>query len=305
MRKETNKFLFRLTVCALSVLATTGCSKDEFFKIEDAPCVDSQTMYEIATSELYIDYQKAFYSMVNELSKIDSTKRGRVVITDGDTIYENVHIYSFEHVYVLFDSLLNKYPELNDADYADLKEIQAIALSNSQLLRETAPKSTANYIKKSKGDNYGYTNKAIEWIQNLPLVGNNTSGSTYYGFGQIEGIIYTFELIPCVTVGDAMNLAVIWSRNHEEVEVGGFGWSDSGMMMYCENAPECECNEYGIVCQSPFLPASSSTPLPLMDFHIHPKGWLFPSSGDFTWWSTSPEVTIHYIISPNYEIAVW
>ena len=302
MRKEFFLSLVGLTVCLTGIITVSSCSKDEFFGIEDVSCIDSQRMHEIAESDLYIDYQKACFSMVDELSKIDSTKRGRVVITDGDTLYENVHFISFENVNILFDSLVQTYPELKNADQADLKDIQAIALSQNSVLRKMYPLNGRNYQKRTRGgiDNYGYMNQAIEWIHSLPGIRNRDHGSTYTDAGPYtigESIYYlTFEIIPCVTVGDAMNLAIIWSNNHEGVEVGGYGWSDSGVMIYNEQAtPEYEGMIY----------ASSGNPQPLMDFHIHPNGWLYPSDNDLEWWSGSPEVTIHYIISPNYEFSVW
>lgn len=294
MRKESNKSLAVLTVCLLSVLTSSCCSKDEFFGIEDTPCIDKQVMYEIALSDLYIDYQKACFSFADELSKIDSTKRGHVEIIGTDTIYENVNFISFENLQILLDSLLKMYPVLMDADQADLKEIQKIALSKNHALREMASMSTVYYNEKTKG--YSYTNTAIEWIESLSVEGNPTNGSTYNSIQWYSGHYYTYELIPCVTVGDAMNLAVIWSRNHENAIIGGLGWSDSGLMMFCEQSTEI---------YTMLIPASSGNPQPLMDFILHPSGSLYPTESDLTWWCSSPEVTTHYIISPNYEFSVW
>lgn len=296
MRKETNKFLFRITVCALSVLATTSCSKDDFFRIDDTPCVDLQTKYAIAGSDIYIDYQIACFAFADELSKIDSTKRSRVLILNNDTVYENVYVISFSKVCELHDSLLNVYPVLKDADEVDLIQILNIALNNNSTLRDLVPKSVVNSNCRTKS--YNGSSYALQWLEGSSF--RNYSGTLWNGKGLAEQNsqgtwVWTFEAIPCSSIGDAMELACIWSINHGEVEVGGWGWTDgSGMMTYCHQAT---------ASQSPVLHAAG-TPRPELDFHVHPSGNLIPSDSDLIAWSKSPDL-FHLIINYAHEMVIW
>lgn len=305
MRKKRNKLLFRLTVCVLSVLTTTSCSKDEFFKIEDTPCIDSQTIYEIATSELYVDYQKARFAFFNEISNIDSTKIGHIRIIDGDTIFESGYTFSFGIIYELHDSLMKEYPELKDADQVDLALIQDVAISNNSALKEMAPKSVISSLNKTKAS-YA-DNLALQWCENNA---HNLNGSMWVARASGEGWLVPtdegnvpapnrlyFECIHCVTIDIAMELACIWSQNHGEEEVGGLGWNDnSAVMLYCENL--------STTGWAAFYPAWATNPLPDLDFHVHPSGDLNPSTLDAQAWLHMPWIP-HYIISYNHEMQMW
>lgn len=306
MKKGLLMYQFGLTLCFCGILFSWGCTKDEFFRINDATCINMQTIHEIATSELYVDYQKARYSFINSICNVDSTKIGHIQIIDGDTIFEGGCTISYSLMYELHDSLVKKYPELIGADQADLILIEEIALSNNYALKEIATKSAVSPLFKTRANSYGDT--ALQWCENNA---SNAGGPLWISRTKIEGWLFPteeggyepapnnliYQCVYCTSIDHAMEQACIWSVSSGEKEVGGLGWNDnSGVMIYCINGSA----EGWTV----FYPAWTKTPLPDMDFHVHPSGDLYPSTFDAQTWLHMPWIP-HYIINYEHEMQIW
>lgn len=296
MKNEKLAHMVGITVCICGLLIVSSCSKDEFFRIEDTPSIDLQTMNDIAESQLYIDYQKAYFTLAQELSNIDSTNIGRVVISDGDTLFENVRYISFGGMIELYDSLLKVYPELKEVDEADLMQIQKIALSKNLTLLEMVPQSKITKGYKTKGST---DKKAFIWCEN-----NTTS----LGIGNFcsfacenedwQGLPSTLQFLasPLPSIGLAYEQAILWSEGNDGCETGGFGWDDdSGVTMICEETTSG---------WTP-MPRAWGSPIPYSTFHVHPSNDLEPSiEYDLPMWANSG-LRYHFIVGYNREVSAW
>lgn len=269
-------------------MSVSSCSKDYFFKIEDKSNIDLQTMYDIAESKTYTDYLIASYIFMDRINNLDSTKRGHIEIYGKDTIYENINIISFKEVVELHDRLIEEYPVLKNVDEADLLQIQVIALSNNSTLKVVASNYKLSTIRTKSSNNDCYS---FQWVENNADPYNSDYPSLYHY--NDDGNSY--ELIPCTTIGLAMNAACIWSRNHEEAKTGGWGWTNSGMMIYdIKSTPSTMrmITVYG-------------TPRPELDFYVHPDGNLFPTEDDLINWNNHTSGLFHMIVNYNHELSVW
>ena len=152
--KRNFKPMAALAVCALGALAVSSCTKDEFFGLEDSVVIDASTKYEIAMSQEFADYARASFKFAESVSQeVDTTKLNSFSV-DGKTIYykdDNLQKEMFD----LLDALKKAYPELNKADKIDLAEIQQIALSNNEALKDIA-----QAFAGTKGSNL----QAIQWL---------------------------------------------------------------------------------------------------------------------------------------------
>lgn len=132
-----------MAVFALGVLATSSCSKDEFFGLEESEVIDASTKTEIAMSQEYVDFVLACSEMAEYMSQPMDTANA-VVKTglDGKRIYckDGPQLSAM----ALVEVLKNKYPELEKADQIDYDEILEIALSKNKELKRVASTKTYN-----------------------------------------------------------------------------------------------------------------------------------------------------------------
>ena len=149
-----------MAVFALGVLATSSCSKDEFFGLEDSQLIDSSTKTEIAMSQEYVDFVLACSEMAEYMSQPMDTTTAEVKIgPDGKRILykEGPQLSAM----ALLEVLKEKYPVLEKADKMDLDEIMKIALSKNKALKKVATtKSDDDYPESyswanSLGISYG------------------------------------------------------------------------------------------------------------------------------------------------------
>ena len=132
-----------MAVFALGVLATSSCSKDEFFGLEESEVIDASTKTEIAMSQEYVDFVLACSEMADYMSQPMDTTTAEVKIgPDGKRILykEGPQLSAM----ALFVVLKEKYPELEKADKMDLDEILNIALSKNKALKRVAATKTTN-----------------------------------------------------------------------------------------------------------------------------------------------------------------
>lgn len=122
-----------MAVCILGALAVSSCSKDEFFGLEDSEVLDYSTKYEIAMSQAYADYAIACYKIAGIMNQLsDSTTNKNIGEIDGKPFS---YLESGESAMDLLDILKKAYPELVNADKPDLDEIQMIAFSKNEALK--------------------------------------------------------------------------------------------------------------------------------------------------------------------------
>lgn len=156
-----------MAVFALGVLATSSCSKDEFFGLEESEVIDASTKTEIAMSQEYVDFVLACSEMAEYMSQPMDTTNAEVKIgPDGKRILysEGPQLSAM----ALFEALKEKYPELKEADQMDFEEIMEIALSKNKALKKVvATKSTNAYP-------FSY-----QWANSLGIPYGCGSGSSY------------------------------------------------------------------------------------------------------------------------------
>ena len=195
-----------MAVFALGVLATSSCSKDEFFGLEDSQFIDASTKTEIAMSQEYVDFVLACSEMADYMSQPMDTTTAEVKIgPDGKRILykEGPQLSAM----ALFEVLKEKYPELEKADKMDLDEILKIALSKNTVLKGEASKATP----KTKAV---ATCMSWYWAQTL--------GKTPTGF---NAEYWSFKCFPYMDVSSIQGLLLIASGN-DEAYLGGLIFSD-------------------------------------------------------------------------------
>ena len=148
------KTIAGMAVCTLGVLATSSCSKDEFFGLEDSVYLDNSLKTEIALSQEFADFTIACMNLVKEMNQpIDTAGMEKQRLEDGTLIYFKTG--SQETIKVLKEKLQKAYPELMKADKLDFDEIQEIAFSENKALKGYHPRV------KTK---WNYNKQAYQWI---------------------------------------------------------------------------------------------------------------------------------------------
>ena len=155
MRKNL-RTIAGMAICALGVLATSSCSKDEFFGLEDSVYIDNSLKTEIAMSKEFADYAIACFNLVEEMNNpIDTANMQIQGVVDGNPIYYTTG--SHESILEMMDNLKKAYPELTEADKLDFDELMEIALSKNKVLKAALPRRvTKAYIPKWGVDKYSY-----------------------------------------------------------------------------------------------------------------------------------------------------
>lgn len=163
-----------MAVCALGVLATSSCSKDEFFGLEDSVYIDNSLKTEIAMSQEFADYALACFNLVEEMNNpIDTANMQIQGVVDGKPIYYTTS--SHESILELMDNLKKAYPELTKADKLDFDELMEIAISKNKVLKAALPrKVTKTYIPQWGVDKYSYI-----WIYSAS--GGTQNNALHYG----------------------------------------------------------------------------------------------------------------------------
>lgn len=138
-----------MAVFAFGVLATSSCSKDEFFGLNEFESLDYSKKTEIALSQEYTDYAVACYKIVDAMNQLSDTSSN---LNKGEIEGKNVRYFeSGEPIMDLLDILKKAYPELINADKPDFDEIQRIAISKNETI-----KNIAGSKNKTKWDGYYY-----------------------------------------------------------------------------------------------------------------------------------------------------
>ena len=178
-----------MAVFALGVLATSSCSKDEFFGLEESEVIDASTKTEIAMSQEYVDFVLACSEMADYITQPMDTTTAEVKIgPDGKRILykEGPQLSAM----ALLEVLKEKYPELEKADKMDLDEILKIALSKNKALKGVASKATP----KTKYD---------AWAQSMQWASSHGHGGAafdeegwwfYCVLGALDAMSYVFNM---------------------------------------------------------------------------------------------------------------
>ena len=219
--KRNFKPMAALAVCALGALAVSSCTKDEFFGLEDSVVIDASTKYEIAMSQEFADYARASFKFAESVNQeVDTTKMNSFSV-DGKTVYykdDNLQKEMFD----LLDALKKAYPELNKADRIDYEEIQQIALSNNEALKDIA-----QAFAGTKGSNL----QAVQWL--------SSAYKDMYGYEAERTSLFFWEwsMYFQYTVQSA-----IWDASfiaHEgDYLAGGLIWGDGTAVSMVAYGPE-------------------------------------------------------------------
>lgn len=181
-----------MAVCILGALAASSCSKDEFFGLEDSEVLDYSTKYEIAMSQAYADYAIACFEMAEIMNQpVDTTEMDICGSIKGKPVYAKTG--SCTSALDLLEALKKQYPELAKADQIDFNEINEIALSKNDALKEIASKMK----KETKSSIFGCAGSWAEslghygggfgdegWSFNLHFSRYSAVQSAIYGFAE-------------------------------------------------------------------------------------------------------------------------
>ena len=118
-----------MVMCVLSVVATSSCSKEDFFGLNEYETLDYSKKTEIALSQEFTDY----YLACIEVGKVINQWSDSIDATKGAP--QN---YTGESLVKLLDRLKEAFPELSNADIPDFDDIRKIALSKNKLLKDLA-----------------------------------------------------------------------------------------------------------------------------------------------------------------------
>ena len=186
-----------MAVFALGVLATSSCSKDEFFGLEESEVIDASTKTEIAMSQEYVDFVLACSEMAEYMSQPMDTTNAEVKIgPDGKRILysEGPQLSAM----ALFEALKEKYPELKEADQMDFEEIMEIALSKNKALKKVAATKTTDAFPDS-----------FAWALSLGLSTNDNGYLACYPFD-----------VP------ALQILMFWASEYDDLYLGGLVFGD-------------------------------------------------------------------------------
>ena len=215
--KRNFKPMAALAVCALGALAVSSCTKDEFFGLEDSVVIDASTKYEIAMSQEYADYARACFNIAESFNQeVDTTKMESFIAEDGKRVLYIEGASSQSNAYEALENLRKAFPELTKADAIDFDEIQKIALSNNEALKDIAAKASEKNTKYGTYSN----NQARSWLASVWY--------EYYGYqysptyANFDG--YTFNMY-----SDVMSAvhSVIYATEYTDYQLGGgLVWGD-------------------------------------------------------------------------------
>ena len=194
-----------MAVFALGVLATSSCSKDEFFGLEESEVIDASTKTEIAMSQEYVDFVLACSELAEYMSQPMDTTNAEVKIgPDGKRILcgEGPQMSAM----ALLEVLKEKYPILEKADKMDLEEILEIALSDNKALKKVAATKTDNAYPDS-----------FAWAYSLgfPTCGDYMT-------------CYPYD-------APAVQMLMFWASECDYLYLGGLIFGDGSITTFCSD----------------------------------------------------------------------
>lgn len=193
-----------MAVFALGVLATSSCSKDEFFGLEESEVIDASTKTEIAMSQEYVDFVLACSEFAEYMSQpMDTTNAEVKEGPDGKRILckEGPQLSAM----ALLEVLKEKYPILEKADKMDLDEIMEIALSKNKALKKVAATKTTDAYPDS-----------FAWANSLGIPTNGCN----FGCGGME--CYPYDV-------PALQILMFWASEYDDLYLGGLVFGDGSM----------------------------------------------------------------------------
>ena len=276
MRKVL-RLIVGMTVCLLGVIATSSCSKDEFFGLEDSEVIDASTKYEIAMSQEYANYAIACFELSKAMNQpVDTSMMQYAGDFNGKAVYvkEGPSSAAME----LLDVLKKKYPEFNLADKMDFDEITKLALANNEALKDIASINCPD----SKGARVDIGDCGY-WAQSV--------GGRYGSFGS-HGWEFYCNSQGTFAVADAIYYSTEWYNS--ERWSAGLGFADGSAVSM--NGPLYDCWPQII---------NSGSPRPEYDFIIIPYFAGPVSYGDLIGAAGEQYILgnrLHYIYSFEYTL---
>ena len=223
MRIKTKK-MAGMVMCVLSVVATSSCSKEDFFGLNEYETLDYSKMTEIALSQEFTDY----YTACIEVGKVINQWSDSIDATKGAP--QN---YTGESLVKLLGRLKEAYPELLNADGPDFDEIRKIALSKNKTLKALAKKNRPIANTKSFEYNAGcYGNQYF----NSDSDGCISYLNYYYGRSPYECKRFRgngYDLYSYFNLDDAVYdiLSLSWENGNcnNALNCGGFVFSEGAI----------------------------------------------------------------------------
>ncbi len=222
-----------MAMCVLGVLATSSCSKDEFFGLNEYESLDNFKKTEIALSQEYADYLIACSQITKAMDKLsDTTKvQNKGTIEGKEIAYEETGVSLID----LISKLMQAYPELAYADVPDLDDIHKIALSKNKALKGYTYYSKSNIKTRSEYFTYmsskgevDYPSYAQAWCG---ILNDWRHGHPYKTWADEDG----FHFQPYDDKNSAFMTAFICGLEaHDETEfykIGGLVFSDDSAVM--------------------------------------------------------------------------
>lgn len=223
MRIKTKK-MAGMVMCVLSVVATSSCSKEDFFGLNEYETLDYSKKTEIALSQEYTDY----FTACIEVGEIIRQRADSLDSTKGAP-----NNYTGESLIKLLGKLRATYPELNNADRPDYEDIRKIALLKNKALKALAQKKTPSTNTRSfeyYAGNYGKQSFDLDAEACISYMTYATGGSPYNS-GCLFGNNYA--IYACYSLNDAVDciLSLTWENGNcnNATACGGLLFSNSAL----------------------------------------------------------------------------
>lgn len=266
-------FAFALSVSAIS------CSNDEFFGFDDVNYNYKDDNCIIIDSSLLTDYTNyitSYYSFINDVFAIDSSKMSICCVKDEKTVYVKRGKGSLSTVRKNYEKLIKNHPEYKAFSYDQVKSLM------NQVYMRNKDVQQIKYDRKGFPRNRDGNPENVQCLTGSHLLQDNV---TYL----VEDISYPLHTDIC-SEADALMIASYATATYT-LEFSGYAWPDQSGCVFTAGS---------LTSYSTVLPEVGS-PTPKYSFHYHLSGCTEGNSYDFTAFdnlAANCNIKKHAIFSP-------
>ena len=271
---------FKLALFAFVISASViSCSNDEFFGFEDVNYNYKNDNWDNFDSSLLTDYTNyitSYYSFINDVLAIDSSKMSICCVKDGKTVYVKRGKGTLPIVRKYYEKLIKTHPEYKTFSYDQVKSLMNQAYITNKNIQQIM------YDRKVFPRNRDSNPENVQCLTGSHLLQDNV---TYL----VEDISYPLHTDIC-SEADALMIASYATATYT-LEFSGYAWPDQSGCVFTAGS----LTSYSIV-----LPEVGS-PTPKYSFHYHPSGCTEGNSYDFTAFdnlAANCNIKTHAIFSP-------